>query len=284
MKTTGKAVGGVVLALALGIAAANASAQTREATPASEQPAAVGNKAAPPPSAETKGNWTPGQSTQPGNSGYNPGQSRPPANNGGYYPPPQSRPPVNNPNSGYYPPPNARPPVNQPNGGYNPGNRYPDFRSLVGMHGDAATQRLRDWGYRWAKTDGQGANTAKYFYSERDGGCALLYINGDRVRDASPTDGNRCRQTKPTPPPSHHNKDPHWGKPLPREISGLVGNKRDDAESKLASLGFAKVDAQKTQGKTYGLWWNRYRTECLEVEARDGRIRRIDRARRSACE
>ena len=34
MKTTGKAVGGVVLALALGIAAANASAQTREATPA----------------------------------------------------------------------------------------------------------------------------------------------------------------------------------------------------------------------------------------------------------
>ena len=162
-------------------------------------------------------------------------------------------------------------------------NRYPDFRSLVGMHGDAATQRLRDWGYRWARTDGQGANTAKYFYSERDGGCAVLYVNGDRVRDASPTDAGRCRQTKPTPPPSNH-RDPHWGKPLPREISGLVGNKRDDAESKLASLGFAKVDAQKTQGKTYGLWWNRQRYECLEVEARDGRIRRIDRARRSACE
>lgn len=260
MKTTGRAVGGVVLALALGIAAANASAQTREATPANEP-------------AEAKGNWTPGQSTQQGNSGYNAGQSRPP---------------VNNPNSGYYPPPQTRPPANNPNSGYNPGQyppgRHPDFRSLVGMHGDAATQRLRDWGYRWAKTDGQGANTAKYFYSERDGGCALLYINGDRVRDAAPTDGNRCRQTKPTPPPSHHNKDPHWGKPIPREIAGLVGNKRDDAENKLASLGFAKVDAQKTQGKTYGLWWNRYRAECLEVEARDGRIRRIDRARRSACE
>ena len=265
MNATGKAMGGMVVALALGIAAANASAQTREATPANDPPAAV-SRPAPAPAPETKGNWTPGQGSQGG--GYNPGQSRPP---------------VNNPNGGYYPPPNSRPPINQPNGGYNPGNRYPDFRSLIGMHGDAATQRLRDWGYRWAKTDGQGANTAKYFYSERDGGCALLYINGDRVRDASPTDANRCRQTKPTPPPSHH-KDPHWGKPLPREISGLVGNKRDDAENKLASLGFAKVDAQKTQGKTYGLWWNRYRAECLEVESRDGRIQRIDRARRSACE
>lgn len=266
MKMAGNAVNGMVLALAMGIAAASTMAQTRDVPPADS--AAAGNKAAPAPAPEAKGNWTPGQTAQPGNGGYNPGQARPP---------------VNNPNSGYYPPAQSRPPVNPPNGGYNPGNRYPDFRSLIGMHGDAATQRLRDWGYRWAKTDGQGANTAKYFYSERDGGCALLYINGDRVREAAPTDANRCRQTKPTPQPSHH-KDPHWGKPLPREISGLVGNKRDDAESKLASLGFSKVDAQKTQGKTYGLWWNRNRYECLEVEARDGRIRRIDRARRSACE
>ena len=38
------------------------------------------------------------------------------------------------------------------------------------------------------------------------------------------------------------------------------------------------------QGKTYGLWYNRYRYDCVEVEANDGRIRRIDRARRSACE
>ncbi|MFM8238847.1 MAG: hypothetical protein ACKOAW_00865 [Actinomycetota bacterium] len=249
MKTTRKTAGGMVLALALGIAVANAHAQTREAPPASDAPAAVSNKPAPPPAPDARGNRNPGQGAQQGGGGYNPGQSRPPMNNGGY----------------------------------NPGNRYPDFRSLIGMHGDAATQRLRDWGYRWAKTDRQGAKTAKYFVNVRDGGCALLYINGDRVRDAAPTDAGRCRQTKPTPPPSHH-KDPHWGKPLPREISGLVGNKRDDAESKLASLGFTKVDAQKTQGKTYGLWWDRYRYECLEVEARDGRIRRIDRARRSACE
>ena len=269
MKMMSGAVGGMVLALALGIAAGSTSAQTREAAPTSDAAAAVSNKAAPAPAPEAKGNWTPGQSTQQGSGGSNSGQSRPPANNS---------------NNGYYPPPQSRPPVNQPNGGYNPGQnppgRYPDFRSLIGMHGDAATQRMRDWGYRWAKTDGQGADTVKYFYSERDGGCAALQVRSDRVRDAMPTDAGRCRQNKPTPGPS----DPNWGKPLPREITGLVGNKRSDAEDKLAGLGFAKVDAQKTQGKTFGLWYNRYRYDCIEVEANDGRIRRIDRARRSACE
>ena len=239
MSMTGRAMGRLMLALALGIAAAtHAMAQTREAAPADDKT----------PSQDAKGAWNPGQTApaQPGNGSYNTGQSRPPVNNSS-----QSQP-----------------------------GRYPDFRSLIGSHSDAATQRMRDWGYRWAKTDGQGADTVKYFYSERDGGCAALQVRSDRVRDASPTDAGRCRQNKPTPGPS----DPNWGKPLPREISGLVGNKRSDAESKLAALGFAKVDAKKTQGKTYGLWYNRYRYDCIEVEANDGRIRRIDRARRSACE
>lgn len=110
----------------------------------------------------------------------------------------------------------------------------------------------------------------------------MVAVRDNRVRGvggASPVD---CSERAPAQPPS---PDKSFGKnpPLPREVTGLVGNKRGDADAKLASLGFAKVDSKKDDDRTYGYWLNRISSECLRLEANDGRVRRIERAPRADC-
>jgi hypothetical protein len=79
--------------------------------------------------------------------------------------------------------------------------------------------------------------------------------------------------------------DNHEGpRPLSKDITGLVGNKRQDAEQKLERLGFAKVEGEKNHGSTNALWWNRSSSDCLSVDSQDGRVRAIERAERSRCD
>lgn len=118
---------------------------------------------------------------------------------------------------------------------------------------------------------------------EWDRGCSDAKSGSyDRSRhsDAYEEGWQACKQTS-----GHHGSSggDHDG-PLPHEVTGLVGNKRDDGEDKLARLGYRKVEGDKSHGSTVGLWWNGGSHECLRVESKNGRIRSIDRTSRSECD
>lgn len=125
----------------------------------------------------------------------------------------------------------------------------------------------------------QGGNVGR----EWDRGCSDAKVGSyDRSRhsEAYEEGWQACKQSS-----GHHSSrgSDHDG-PLPREVTGLVGNKRDDGEDKLARLGYRKVEGDKSHGSTVGLWWNGGSHECLRVESKNGRIRTIDRTSRSECD
>lgn len=157
-----------------------------------------------------------------------------------------------------------------------------ELQALVGRDADEAGEKLRDYGYRYRRAADRGGDRLKYYWDARSNRCVVVAVRDNRVRGvggASPAD---CSERAPAQTPS---PDKSFGKnpPLPREVTGLVGNKRGDAEAKLASLGFAKVDSKKDDGRTYGYWLNRMSAECLRLEANDGRVRRIERAPKADC-
>ena len=117
--------------------------------------------------------------------------------------------------------------------------------------------------------------------SDWDRGCSDAKVGSyDRSRhnDAYEEGWQACKQGGGNAGSGGHES------PLSRDVTGLVGNKRDDGEDKLARLGYHKVEGDKSHGSTVGLWWNGGSRECLRVESKNGRIRSIERAGRSECD
>lgn len=161
------------------------------------------------------------------------------------------------------------------------------FSELPGKKLDDALGRLAGEGYQKIGTEDEHGSTLHYLWNSRLGDCEVLSSRDGRVRDVSSVSPSVCNgisRAAGTGGGSSRDRDGYDSGPLPKEVTGLVGNKRDDAEDKLAGQGFQKLDGDKAHGSTSGLWWNRTRQECLSVESKDGRVRSIRREPRSSCD
>lgn len=157
-----------------------------------------------------------------------------------------------------------------------------ELQALVGRDADEAGEKLRDYGYRYRRAIDRGGDRLKYYWDARSNRCVVVAVRDNRVRGVGGANPADCSERAPAPAPS---PDKSFGKtpPLSRDITGLVGNKRGDAEQKLSLLGFDRTDANKSDGRTLSYWWNRSTSECLRLEAADGRVRRIERAPKGDC-
>ena len=161
------------------------------------------------------------------------------------------------------------------------------FAELPGKHVDDALSGLAGRGYNRIGTEEEHGSTLHYLWNERNGDCEVISSRDGRVRDVTSVSASVCHSMNRGNSRDTGRYDDRYGHddgPLPHEVTGLVGNKRDDAEGKLASQGFQKVDGDKAHGRTSSLWWNRSRGQCISVESKDGRVRNIQRESRSTCD
>jgi len=146
-----------------------------------------------------------------------------------------------------------------------------------------ADEALEERGYASLGSEHRDRNTVGFWWQAQTQECIAVVSRDGRVRAIEAEKSAVC-EDRGADRRGHHGSHHDRDRALPKEITGLVGNKREDGEQKLAKLGFAKVDDEERHGSTFGMWWNRTSSECLRVEANDGRIRGIDRARRSECD
>ena len=59
------------------------------------------------------------------------------------------------------------------------------------------------------------------------------------------------------------------------DYAGLVGKDRDDSEKRLGKLGFKKVHSGTEDGAMFSTWWNASTRECIEMRAKNGRVKTI---------
>ena len=161
------------------------------------------------------------------------------------------------------------------------------FAELPGKHVEDQLDGLAERGYRNVGTEKEHSSTIYYFWNERIEDCEVLTARDGRVQNVSAVSASVCRGMgggNAHGGGRSRDRDEYDSGPLSREITGLVGNKRDDAEGKLARQGFQKVEGDKAHGRTSSLWWNRSRGECISVESKDGRVHNIKRESRSSCD
>ncbi len=145
---------------------------------------------------------------------------------------------------------------------------------------DKLERKLSGRGYERV---GSGSHGDKQLWWNRDNDrCLRVSVHGQRVSHAEVQDERTCRDAGKQGG-SHHNNDGYSSRSQQRGTSSLIGMRASYLDDEMAQRGYSNVDAYKTSGTSYTVWWNKQMRECVAVGTRDGNVDTVRSVGENEC-
>ena len=133
---------------------------------------------------------------------------------------------------------------------------------------DKVERKLSGRGY---ERIGAGSHGDQQLWWNRDNDrCLRCPLHGQRVSHAEAQDEKTCRNAGKHG--GSHQNDGHSSHSQQRGTSSLIGMRARYLDDEMAQRGYRNVDAYKTSGTSYTIWWNKQMRECVTVGTRDGNV------------
>ena len=144
---------------------------------------------------------------------------------------------------------------------------------------DKVERKLSDRGYERV---GAGSHGDQQLWWNRDKDrCLRLSLHGQRVNHAEVQDERTCRDAgKHGSSRQDNGLSSHSQQ---RGTSSLIGMRASYLDDEMAQRGYRNVDAYKTSGTSYTVWWNKQMRECVAVGTRDGNVDTVRSVGENEC-
>ncbi len=133
---------------------------------------------------------------------------------------------------------------------------------------DKAERKLSGRGYERIGAGGYGDQ--QLWWNRDNDRCLRVSVHGQRVSHAEVQDEKTCRNAGKHG--GSHQNEGYSSHSQQRGTSSLIGMRARDLDDEMAQRGYRNVDAYKTSGTSYTIWWNKQMRECLTVGTRDGNV------------